>query len=55
MGFVAVTLGFAALGAYLGQDLSGVTGLLLFIPALACIIGLNVAPPLPRGPSSGGS
>jgi FtsH-binding integral membrane protein len=43
MGFVAVTLGFAALGAYLGRDLSGLTGLLLFIPALACIIGLNVA------------
>ncbi len=41
MGFVAVTVGFAALGAYLGRDLSGVTGLLLFIPALACIIGLN--------------
>jgi FtsH-binding integral membrane protein len=43
MGFVAVALGFAALGAYLGRDLSGTTGLLLFIPALACIIGLNVA------------
>jgi modulator of FtsH protease len=43
MGFVAVTVGFAALGAYLGRDLSGVTGLLLFIPALGCIIGLNVA------------
>lgn len=43
MGFVAVTVGFAALGAYLGRDLSGLTGLLLFIPALACIIGLNVA------------
>jgi FtsH-binding integral membrane protein len=43
MGFVAVAVGFAALGAYLGRDLSGVTGLLLFIPALACIIGLNVA------------
>ena len=43
MGFVAVAVGFAALGAYLGRDLSGVTGLLLFIPAFACIIGLNVA------------
>jgi FtsH-binding integral membrane protein len=43
MGFVAATVGFAALGAYLGRDLSGVTGLLLFIPAVACIIGLNVA------------
>src|SRR3954453_18815075 len=43
MGFVAVTVGFTALGAYLGRDLSGATGLLLFIGAFACIIGLNVA------------
>jgi Inhibitor of apoptosis-promoting Bax1 len=33
MGFVAVTVGFAALGAYLGRDLSGATGLLLFVAA----------------------
>jgi hypothetical protein len=31
MGFVAVAVGCAALGAYLGRDLGGVTGLLLFI------------------------
>src|SRR4051794_29432854 len=43
MGFVAVTVGFTALGAYLGRDLSGATGVLLFIGAFACIIGLNVA------------
>jgi len=43
MGFVAVTLGFTALGAYLGRDLSGGTGLVLFIVAIACILGLNVA------------
>jgi modulator of FtsH protease len=43
MGFVAITVGFTALGAYLGRDLSGSTGLLLFIPALACVVGLNVA------------
>jgi FtsH-binding integral membrane protein len=43
MGYVAVTVGFTALGAYLGRDLSGTTGLLLFIAAFACIIGLNVA------------
>jgi modulator of FtsH protease len=43
MGFVAVTVGFAALGAYLGRDLSGATGLVVFIGAFACIIGLNVA------------
>ena len=43
MGYVAVTVGFTALGAYLGRDLSGGTGLLLFIPALAAIIGLHLA------------
>jgi FtsH-binding integral membrane protein len=43
MAYVAVTVGFAALGAYLGRDLSGATGLVLFIAAFACIIGLNIA------------
>ena len=43
MGYVAVTVGFTALGAYLGRDLSGGTGLLLFIPAFAAIIGLHFA------------
>src|SRR3954466_2991030 len=43
MGLVAVTVAFTALGAYLGRDLSGGTGLVLFIPAFACIIGLNIA------------
>ena len=43
MGFVAVTVGFTALGAYLGRNLSGMTGVLLFIGALACVLGLNVA------------
>jgi FtsH-binding integral membrane protein len=43
MGLVAVTVGFTALGAYLGRDLSGATGLLLSIGALGCILGLNVA------------
>ena len=43
MGFVAVTVGFTALGAYLGRDLSGATGLVLFIAAFACVLGLNVA------------
>ena len=43
MGLVAVTVGFTALGAYLGRDLSGTTGLVLFIGAFACIIGLNFA------------
>lgn len=43
MGLVALTVGCAALGAYVGRDLSGSTGLLLFIPAFACIFGLNIA------------
>jgi FtsH-binding integral membrane protein len=43
MGYVAVTVGFAALGAYLGRDLSGATGLLLFIGAFAAIFGLHFA------------
>src|SRR3954451_14584858 len=43
MGYVAVTVGFAALGAYLGRDLSGGAGLLFFIGAFACIFGLNFA------------
>src|SRR4051812_6166155 len=43
MGFVAVTVAFTALGAYIGRDLSGGAGLLLFIGAFACIFGLNFA------------
>jgi modulator of FtsH protease len=43
MGLVAVALGFAALGAYLGRDLSGGTGLVLFLGAFACIFALNAA------------
>jgi FtsH-binding integral membrane protein len=43
MGYVAVTVGFAALGAYLGRDLSGGTGLALFVAAFAAILGLNAA------------
>ena len=43
MGLVAVTVGFAALGAYLGRDLSGATGLVLLIGAFAGIFALNIA------------
>jgi FtsH-binding integral membrane protein len=43
MGLVAVAVGFAALGAYLGRDLSGATGLVVFIGAFGCIFGLNIA------------
>ena len=43
MGFVAVTVAFTALGAYLGRDLSGAVGLVLFIAALACVFALSLA------------
>jgi modulator of FtsH protease len=43
MGLVALTVGCAALGAYVGRNLSGGTGLLLFIGAFACVFGLNIA------------
>jgi modulator of FtsH protease len=43
MGLVALTVGCAALGAYVGRDLSGGAGLPFFIGAFACIFGLNVA------------
>jgi modulator of FtsH protease len=43
MGLVALTVGCAALGGYVGRNLSGGTGLLLFIGAFACIFGLNAA------------
>src|SRR4051812_9908878 len=42
MGLVAVTCGFAALGAYAGRDLTGLWWLVPWLGALACIIGLNV-------------
>ena len=43
MGFVAVTVAFAALGAYLGRNLSGEFGLGLFIAAFAVTFALNRA------------
>jgi FtsH-binding integral membrane protein len=43
MGYVAVTVGFAALGAYVGRDLSGGLGLALLVAAIAVIVGLNIA------------
>jgi FtsH-binding integral membrane protein len=43
MGLVALTCGCAALGAYIGRNMSGGAGLLFFIGAFACIFGLNIA------------
>lgn len=43
MGVVAVTIGFLALGAYVGRDLSGGLGIALFVVALGSLLALNVA------------
>jgi FtsH-binding integral membrane protein len=43
MGLVAVTVVFAAAGAYIGRDLSSGAGWIAFFGAIGCIIGLNVA------------
>jgi modulator of FtsH protease len=41
MGLVALTVGFAALGAYIGRNVN--SSFIIFLPALACIIGVNFA------------
>jgi modulator of FtsH protease len=43
MGYVAITAGFFALGAYLGRDLSEGWAFVWFIIAFACLIGMNFA------------
>src|SRR5438105_4348677 len=43
MGLVALAVGCAALGAYIGRNLTGGTGIALFVGAFACIFGLNFA------------
>ena len=43
MGLVALTIGFTALGAYIGRDLSGGWGIAAFIAGFGCLLGLNVA------------
>lgn len=43
MGLVALTLGCAALGAYIGRNMTGGTGIVLVFVAMGCIFGLNVA------------
>ncbi|HEV3048171.1 MAG TPA: Bax inhibitor-1 family protein [Solirubrobacteraceae bacterium] len=43
MGLVALTVGCAALGAYLGRNLSGGVGIGSFILAFGCIFGLQIA------------
>ena len=50
MGFVALTAGLFALGAYLGRNLSPGAGLLFFIAAFVCLIAMRFtsrgSPPL---------
>jgi modulator of FtsH protease len=43
MGLVALTVGFTALGAYVGRNLSGGLGIVFFIAGFACIFGLQFA------------
>ncbi len=43
MGLVACTMGFAALGAYLGRNMNGGGGIVFFIVAFAGLFGLNAA------------
>jgi FtsH-binding integral membrane protein len=43
MGYVALTAGFAALGAYIGRDLNGAIGLVLLIATIPVVVGLNIA------------
>jgi FtsH-binding integral membrane protein len=43
MGYVAATAALFALGAYLGRNLPGGAGIVLFIAAFACLIGMRFA------------
>jgi uncharacterized protein len=43
MGLVALTVGFATLGVYLGRNLGGAGWFIAWLIALACLVGLNIA------------
>jgi len=43
MGLVALTVGFATLGAYLGRNLGGAGWFVAWLLALGCLLALNVA------------
>ena len=43
MGWVAVAVGFSALGAYLGRDLPGGAGILFLLATIADVVALNIA------------
>jgi modulator of FtsH protease len=43
MGLVALTVGCAALGAYVGRNLTGGAGIAFTVGGFVCVIGLNIA------------
>jgi uncharacterized protein len=43
MGYVAMTAALFALGAYVGRNLAGGAGIIAFIAAFACLIGMRFA------------
>jgi modulator of FtsH protease len=43
MGLVALTVGFATLGVYLGRNLGGAGWFVAWLLALGCLVGLNVS------------
>jgi len=43
MGLVALTLGCTALGAYIGKDFVGGTGIFFLFAMFGCVFGLNIA------------
>jgi FtsH-binding integral membrane protein len=43
MGLVALTLGCAALGAYIGKGFTGGTGIFFLFAMFGCVFGLNIA------------
>lgn len=43
MGLVALTIGFLALGAFVGRNMNGGPSFIFFLLGLGCVIGLNVA------------
>lgn len=43
MGLVALTVGFATLGVYLGRNAGGAMWFVAWLLALGCLVGLNVA------------
>src|ERR1700683_4196883 len=43
MGLVAFTCGLPAIGAYLGRNMTGSSGLVIFIGVFACLFGLRFA------------